>query len=75
MLLARGFVEGKIRNQRTLLRRQLGTLAATELQQLSLLVDRVRKALSPDVLLGLEGQAARVYFSEVRRYAKGRDAF
>ena len=63
MLLARGFVEGKIRNQRTLLRRQLGTLAATELQQLSLLVDRVRKALSPDVLLGLEGQAARVYFS------------
>ncbi len=63
MLLSRGFVEGKIRNQRTLLRRQLGDRATLELQQLSLLIDRVAKADAPDTLLGLEGQAARVYFS------------
>lgn len=63
MLIAQGFVEGKIRNQRTLLRRQLGERASMELQQLSLLINRVSKANSPEVLLGFEGQAARIYFS------------
>ncbi len=60
---ARAFVEGKIRNQRTLLRRQLGEGAADDLRQLSWLIDRAPKAPDLDVLLGYEGQAARVYFS------------
>ena len=63
LLLSRRFVEGKIRNQRSLLRRQLGEAASVELKQLSWLIDRVTKAKDPDVLLGYEGQAARVYFS------------
>jgi CRISPR-associated protein Cas1 len=75
MLLARGFVEGKIRNQRTLLRRQIGDRAAMELQQLSLLVDRVAKVAAPDVLLGLEGQAARVYFSRFGEMLKAGTPF
>ncbi len=61
--LSRGFVEGKIRNQRTLVRRQLGEKASNDLKQLSWLIDRVTKVKDPDVLLGYEGKAARVYFS------------
>ncbi len=51
--LSRGFVEGKVRNQRTIMRRQLGDRAAVELQQMSLLIDRIVRANDPDVLLGL----------------------
>lgn len=75
MRLSRGFVEGKVRNQRTILRRQNGDRAAVELQRLSLLIERIGKADDPDVLLGLEGQAARTYFSRFGEMLKAGPPF
>ncbi len=60
--MARGFVEGKVRNQRTMVRRSLGDRATHVLQALSFLLHRVRRAKSADELLGIEGMAAKYYF-------------
>ncbi len=60
--LARSFVSGKIRNQRTLLRRLGGGAAAVAVGQLGGLVSRSEAAASVGELLGVEGAAARVYF-------------
>ena len=61
-MLARAFVGGKIRNQRTLLRRLGGEDGALAVGQLAGLVARVESADALDELLGVEGTAARVYF-------------
>ncbi len=68
--IARRIVEGKIRNQRTLLRRSLGDEARVALQELSWSIDRAQRAESSGVLLGHEGNAARVYFGEFARLLK-----
>ncbi|WP_038033710.1 CRISPR-associated endonuclease Cas4/Cas1 [Thermopetrobacter sp. TC1] len=65
--LARGIVEAKIRNQRTILRRnwrrERGTAEKEEtLQRLKRLYERARHARSMQELLGLEGEAAALYF-------------
>lgn len=60
--LARSFVAGKIRNQRTLLRRLGGSTAAAAIGQLAGLVTRCESAQTRGELLGVEGAAARVYF-------------
>jgi CRISPR-associated protein Cas1 len=60
--LARSFVAGKVRNQRTLLRRLGGDAAATAVGQLAGLIIRVESAAALAELLGVEGTAARVYF-------------
>ncbi len=62
LAIARAIVEGKIRNQRTMVRRLRGGNAAGTLRAMSLLVDRTQKARDRDTLLGLEGAAARLYF-------------
>jgi len=62
--IARQIVEGKIRNQRTLLRRSLGDELRSQLQELSWCIDRATRAPSREVLLGHEGSAARVYFGQ-----------
>lgn len=62
VLLARSFIVGKIRNQRTLLRRLGGEDAAVAVGQLAGLVTRCEEAAALDELLGVEGTAARVYF-------------
>lgn len=63
MDLARAFITGKIRNQRTLLRRLGREGAALEVGQLAGLIARCESTDSLDELLGIEGTAARVYFS------------
>ena len=60
--LARAFVFGKIRNQRTMVRRSLGSASRAALQALSLLSHRVQTATNSESLLGFEGNAARLYF-------------
>jgi CRISPR-associated protein Cas1 len=60
--LARRFVGGKIRNCRTLLRRNASDVPAHDLQRLRELVDQAAAAESVATLLGLEGTAARIYF-------------
>jgi CRISPR-associated protein Cas1 len=60
--LARAFVAGKVKNQRTMVRRGLGDKSKEALQAMSLLLHRVERAASTEELLGLEGMAAKRYF-------------
>jgi len=62
--LARGFVSSKVLNCRTLLRRNSGTPSAVALSELKQLARKARHADSLESLLGIEGTAARRYFSE-----------
>ena len=62
VVMARAFVAGKIRNQRTLLRRLGGDGAAVAVGQLAGLITRSDCATTLGELLGVEGTAARVYF-------------
>lgn len=62
VVVARAFVAGKIRNQRTLLRRLGGDGAAVAVGQLAGLITRSEGATTIGELLGVEGTAARVYF-------------
>lgn len=59
---AQAFVAGKIRNQRTLLRRHGGPEAKRAVAQLASLVNGARTKDTLASLLGVEGTAARIYF-------------
>lgn len=61
--IARALVVGKIKNQRTLLRRNARTDVSTVLRELDRLARRAHHAASSDELLGLEGAAAKAYFA------------
>lgn len=65
--LAKAFIDGKIRNCRTLLRRNIESDPENALAQLSDLAARVRRCDSAASLLGIEGTAARIYFSAFSR--------
>jgi len=69
--VARRLVEGKILNQRTLLRRNLPERDGRLLGQLALLSRQTRAAADVEVLMGLEGMAARHYFGEFGRLFRG----
>lgn len=60
--LARRFVAGKVRNQRTLLRRLGGDRARSVLPSLASLARDAERAVDTASLLGIEGTAARLYF-------------
>lgn len=60
--IAAAFVSGKIRNQRTLLRRHGGAEAGRALAQLGNLARKARPETQLASLLGIEGTAARIYF-------------
>lgn len=60
--VAQALVAGKIKNQRTMVRRLLGANAATSLRAMAWLQHRAMRAKSPEELLGIEGNAAREYF-------------
>ena len=68
--LARKLVAGKIRNQRTMLRRNHIEPPAAELRDLKRLVRHAETAESLDELLGFEGWAARIYFGLFARMLK-----
>lgn len=63
LAIAQAIVRGKIRNQRTLVRRNHPGDAAAALDALARLSEQAATAASLDVLLGVEGEAARTYFS------------
>ena len=65
--IARAIVAGKIRNQRTLIRRNDRDAPARALEELSSLTEEATKASGIDELMGYEGRAARLYFD---RYAE-----
>lgn len=60
--LARNFIHGKIRNQRTFLRRNHLELPAGVLQKLKFAARNCFDAQSAEELLGIEGAAALTYF-------------
>ncbi|MGI8794839.1 MAG: CRISPR-associated endonuclease Cas4g/Cas1g [Acidimicrobiales bacterium] len=60
--IARAVVTGKVRNQRTLLRRNTRDRDDGVLASLKRLADQAMAAESPASLLGIEGAAARLYF-------------
>ncbi|MEX2118181.1 MAG: CRISPR-associated endonuclease Cas1 [Pirellulales bacterium] len=60
--LARALVAGKIRNQRTMLQRNHVEPPAGALVHMKCMMDDAERAASLDELLGIEGNAARVYF-------------
>lgn len=71
MQIARAFVSGKIRNQRTLLRRHGGKEAARALAQLAALARQAETAGELSSLLGIEGTAARIYFGRFASLLRG----
>lgn len=62
LVLARQFIEGKIRNARTLLQRNARDDVKTALRELRTSAARAKLATSVESLLGIEGSAARSYF-------------
>jgi len=63
--LARRLVAGKIRNQRTLLQRNHVEPNRNTLAGLKEMADRAEEAGSLEELLGIEGNAARLYFGDL----------
>ncbi len=61
--LARAFVVGKLRNQRTLLRRNTSETPRAALTELTRMARLAQEAPSRDRLFGLEGMGARAYFA------------
>jgi CRISPR-associated protein Cas1 len=57
-------VAGKIRNQRTLLQRNHVEPREESLLGLKQMIERTERARGLDELLGLEGNAARIYFGD-----------
>jgi CRISP-associated protein Cas1 len=64
LALARRLVAGKIRNQRTMLQRNHLEPSAPALLALKQMMEQADRAASLEQLLGIEGNAARVYFGE-----------
>ncbi len=65
------FVSGKIRNQRTMLRRHAGETSATVVGQLKRLAAQAASAEALPSLLGIEGTAARLYFGQFGSMLRG----
>lgn len=73
--LARALVAGKIRNQRTLLQRNHVEPPPSALAQLKCMMDDAERAESQEELLGIEGNAARIYFQNFAGMIKPDDPF
>jgi CRISPR-associated protein Cas1 len=67
LAIARAIVSGKIRNQRILVRRNARFAADRTLRELARLASAAGQASSAEVLLGIEGMAARTYFASFGR--------
>jgi len=60
--IARAFISGKIRNCRTMLRRNDASVPQKVLDELTKSVEQANKVVTSEELLGVEGNAARIYF-------------
>jgi CRISPR-associated protein Cas1 len=70
LYLARGFVSGKIRNSRTLLRRNARELQDNVIHRLAEWRRKAEHSSNLNELLGIEGMAARDYFANLSRMLK-----
>jgi CRISPR-associated protein Cas1 len=71
LAIARGIVASKVRNSRTLLRRNHIAPSLLVLSELEGLARKAERAEALDALLGLEGTAARSYFGAFTGMIKG----
>ncbi len=70
--LARGLVVAKIKNSRTMLRRNAAGVEGRVLLALKHLAKKAQEAPSLESLLGLEGTAARTYFGEFSKMLRNK---
>jgi CRISP-associated protein Cas1 len=70
LALARAFVSAKIRNCRTLLRRNAEDVPQHTLNMMKVYADDALTCQKAESLLGIEGIAARLYFESFRRMLK-----
>lgn len=75
LAMAKGFITAKIKNSRTMLRRHAAEEHQRELDQLAEWAVKAEHAESAESLLGLEGMAAKIYFSGFARILKGDNSF
>ena len=68
--IAARFIEAKIRNTRVLLRRNGGVVGDDVLQRMAGYAEDALKAQSAESLLGIEGNAARLYFEHFGKMLK-----
>ncbi len=71
--VARALVAGKIRNQRTMLQRNHVEPPSAAIGQMKWAIDQAEKATSPEELLGIEGNGARLYFAHFSGMVKTDD--
>lgn len=64
LAIARSLVFGKVKNQRTMVRRARADDGKAALQAMALLMHKIERATTSEELLGLEGLAARRYFEQ-----------
>jgi CRISPR-associated protein Cas1 len=69
--IARRMVEGKVLNQRTLLRRNLPDADPKRMGLLAMYARHAKSAPSIEVLMGIEGMAARLYFEAFSQLFRG----
>lgn len=70
LALAKGFIHAKITNSRVMLRRNAKELDKRVLNLLADSIEQVEKAPNMDVLRGVEGQAAHIYFENFPKMLK-----
>ena len=75
MKIARAIVRGKIKNGAVMLRRNHVSPPGPVLEEMDGLAERCRTVRRYDALLGMEGLAARLYFSEFAGMLKGDERF
>lgn len=68
--IAKKFVIGKIKNSRTILRRNARDVTQETLKNLSEIIHKASNAKSVDELMGFEGMAARIYFGNFSKLLK-----
>ena len=68
--IAKGFITGKIKNSRTMLRRNGKDIKSETLENLSELSRKILTSKNLGELLGIEGLAARIYFSNFTKMLK-----
>ena len=71
LAIARTFIAAKLRNQRTMLRRNATGVAHETLHELEFLAKKAEQVESVESLLGLEGTGAREYFGAFTKLLKG----
>jgi len=73
LAIARAIVRSKIRNQRTLLRRNADGVDELTMREMARLADVALKAETAAVLLGIEGAAAKLYFGSFAKMLRRRE--